>query len=80
MLTDEDPYDEGDVTVIGPECFAARDGSVVSWRGENYVPQPEVERLRKAGRRVIDRFDAGRTLADAIDDLRDAIADTGEER
>lgn len=26
----------GDVTTIGPECFAAADGSVISWKGENY--------------------------------------------
>jgi hypothetical protein len=33
------PYQEGDVTVIGPECFAKRDRSVLSWQGDNYVPQ-----------------------------------------
>jgi hypothetical protein len=35
------PHDEGDTTVIGPECFAAKDGSVLNWRGQNYVPQPD---------------------------------------
>jgi hypothetical protein len=35
------PRDEGDVTIIGPECFAAKDGSVLNWRGVNYVPQPD---------------------------------------
>lgn len=35
----EYPYDEGDVTVIGPRCFANRDGSVLNWGGVNYVPQ-----------------------------------------
>jgi hypothetical protein len=35
------PRDEGDTTVIGPECFAAKDGSVLNWRGQNYVPQPD---------------------------------------
>lgn len=24
---------------IGPECFGLADGSIVCWRGENYVPQ-----------------------------------------
>lgn len=33
---DRYPREEGDVIVIGPECFAAKDGSVLSWRGENY--------------------------------------------
>lgn len=39
---DESPelvQDDSDVTVIGPECFAAADGSVLSWKGVNYVPQ-----------------------------------------
>ena len=30
---------EEEFTVIGPECFVAADGSVLSWRGVNYVPQ-----------------------------------------
>ena len=38
------PYEDGDVTVIGPECFAAADGSVVCWRGENYTPQQPTTR------------------------------------
>ena len=27
------------MTVLGPECFVRRDGSVLSWKGTNYVPQ-----------------------------------------
>lgn len=35
------PYEDGDFLVIGPECFTRLDDhSVISWRGENYVPQP----------------------------------------
>lgn len=33
------PYGDGDVTVLGPECFITNDGSVLNWRGENFVPQ-----------------------------------------
>jgi len=35
---------------IGPECFALRDGSLLSWRGQNYVPQqpPFRERLHRS--------------------------------
>lgn len=33
------PYRDGDVTVLGPEIFASPDGQVISWKGENYVPQ-----------------------------------------
>jgi hypothetical protein len=41
----EYPYEEGDVVVLGPEIFAAKDGGVISWKGENFVPQavPEPE-------------------------------------
>jgi hypothetical protein len=28
-----------DIIDIGPECFAAADGSVICWRGQNYTPQ-----------------------------------------
>lgn len=33
------PYRDGAVVVIGPQCFASEDGSVLSWRGENYYPR-----------------------------------------
>jgi hypothetical protein len=36
----------GGIVDIGPECFALRDGSVLSWRGENYVPQRLTVRVR----------------------------------
>lgn len=35
------PYEEGDTIVLGPEIFAAKDGSVLNWKGQNYVPQKE---------------------------------------
>lgn len=35
----EFPREEGDAIVIGPECFAAKDGEVLNWRGVNYVQQ-----------------------------------------
>lgn len=31
---------------IGPECFALQDGSLLSWKGQNYVPQKESLRVR----------------------------------
>lgn len=34
------PYVEGDTIVIGPQCFADTEGTVVCWRGVNYVRQP----------------------------------------
>lgn len=35
----EYPYVDGDATVLGPQTFASADGSVISWKGVNYVPQ-----------------------------------------
>jgi hypothetical protein len=40
------PYDDGDVTVIGPECFALKDGSVLCWRGQNWTLQRKSLRVR----------------------------------
>ena len=37
------PYMDGGTTVLGPEVFAK--GSVLSWKGENYVPQEQVRAL-----------------------------------
>lgn len=31
--------DHQEIVTIGPECFAHADGSVLSWKGVNYVPQ-----------------------------------------
>jgi hypothetical protein len=36
----------GGIVDIGPECFGLRDGSVLSWRGENYTPQKPTLRVR----------------------------------
>lgn len=42
----------GGIVDIGPECFALKDGSVLSWRGENYVPQKPTLRVRVHNWRV----------------------------
>lgn len=36
MSQKEYPYEEGDTIVLGPEIFASKDRSVISWQGENY--------------------------------------------
>ena len=41
----EYPFPSGDVLVLGPELIAEPDGSVLSWKGQNYVPQAEVKKL-----------------------------------
>jgi hypothetical protein len=38
--------DAGGIVEIGSECFGLADGSVLSWRGENYVPQKATLRVR----------------------------------
>jgi hypothetical protein len=40
---EEPVQDDPNITVIGPECFATADGSVLNWKGTNYVPQGEPE-------------------------------------
>lgn len=39
----EFPYQDGDVTVLGPEIFASKDDTVICWRGTNYVRQDVTE-------------------------------------
>ncbi|MEU1497271.1 hypothetical protein [Streptomyces sp. NPDC005732] len=34
------PYQDGDVTVLGPAVFASADGEVISWAGANYSRRP----------------------------------------
>ncbi|MGW5636472.1 hypothetical protein [Streptomyces sp. NPDC003832] len=61
------PYEDGDVTVLGPEIFAAADSKTISWKGENYVPQ---KRLRLA-------HQARRAKEHQLDDIRRALCDIG---
>ena len=42
----------GGIVDIAPECFALADGSVLSWRGENYVQQKPTLRVRLHNWRV----------------------------
>lgn len=37
---------DGPTVVIGPECFAKHDRSVLSWQGQNFIPQ-SVRRRRR---------------------------------
>ena len=38
---DRYPYPDGETVVLGPEIFAAKDGSVICWKGVNYTPQDD---------------------------------------
>lgn len=33
------PFKDGDAIILGPGVFIANDGSVLNWRGVNYLPQ-----------------------------------------
>lgn len=61
------PYEDGDVTVLGPEIFVDADGKVISWKGANFVPQ---NRLRLA-------HEARRRKEDMLDGIRRALCDVG---
>jgi hypothetical protein len=41
MIRDAYPKQLGDITLIGPDCYAQADGTVLNWQGRNYIPQPE---------------------------------------
>lgn len=45
--TPEYPYLDGDTVVLGPEIFASQDGSVVCWKGDNYVEQTGLTMVQK---------------------------------
>jgi hypothetical protein len=58
---DEYPHENGDVIVLGPQVFVSRDGAVLNWKGRNYVPQAERDRLRavvEAARMVLTVIDS----------------------
>ncbi|MFB6934559.1 hypothetical protein [Streptomyces chartreusis] len=61
------PYEDGDVTVLGPETFVDATGKVISWRGANFVPQ---NRLRLA-------HEARRRKEGMLDGIRRALCDVG---
>lgn len=47
MLTDGERISRaGGIVDIAPGCFGLADGSLISWRGENYVPQKPTLRVR----------------------------------
>jgi len=52
------PHADGEFTVLGPEIFASSDGAVISWKGENYMRQPEPERRTQLRPRSAVAFNA----------------------
>jgi inosine-uridine nucleoside N-ribohydrolase len=64
----EYPYQDGDVTVLGPETFASKDDTVISWRGNNYVRHQDIQP-------TTDGLTAGaiQELASAVRDLSSSI-------
>lgn len=66
------PRKDGPFTVIGPECFAAEDGSVLSWRGRNYVPQEGSAARTNAAMRSTEK---GETMTEELPALPDATVE-----
>lgn len=61
------PHQDGDVTVLGPEVFASKDNTVISWRGTNYVRHDENQQPHYL------TPDALYELASAVRDLASAL-------
>lgn len=65
----EFPYSDGDNLILGPECFVAKDGSVISWKGANYVPQDLLTR-DQARERLKLPVDDSPAHAAAVEDVK----------
>lgn len=46
MKNESDIKSIDSIVSIGPDCFGLADGSLLSWKGQNYVPQRESLRVR----------------------------------
>ena len=61
------PYSENGVIVLGPECFVRPDGSVLSWKGTNYVPQTTHEDIFIGSEEIV----PGVTVNEAVQAVRE---------
>lgn len=46
-VTEQDvmyPHNAGEITILGPDIFISKDGSVISHKGQNYYPDSEITR------------------------------------
>lgn len=43
------PYEDGDMTVIGPSVFADADEGVISWKGDNYYLRQKTDKVKEDG-------------------------------
>src|SRR5437868_14678023 len=74
------PHENGDTIVLGPQCFVAVDGSVLSWKGVNYVPQ-EVPEALPAAPAVLDEHETPQGEPhEYVEATPQAIADTVNEQ
>ena len=72
------PYTEGDLVVIGPECFT--DGTVISFKGANYIDQYKMIQLESAVKAALDELgvpgpDYPAPVANAVEILRAALTE-----
>lgn len=68
--TEQFPRREGGLTIIGPECFT--DGTVISYRGENYERQTRLRDARGALRALVEGIDH-ETIVPEDEPLRTAL-------
>jgi hypothetical protein len=61
------PYADGDVTALGPEVFADKTGSVICWKGVNYVRQDDLHQAHERRR----------AKEQQLDGIRRALCDIG---
>ena len=63
------PYDENGVINLGPECFVRHDGSVLNWRGVNYVLQGTHEDIFMGNEEIT----PGVTVNEAVNAVRSGM-------
>jgi hypothetical protein len=74
------PHEDGDTIVLGPQCFVAVDGSVLSWQGRNYVPQGVSEELPAAPAVLDEHATPEGEPHEYVEATPQAIADTVNEQ
>lgn len=74
-MDEQYPHESGDVIVLGPQVFVSCDGTVLNWKGRNYVPQAERDRTSPAVAHIIALSLTRAEVAEAERDRRGAVVD-----
>lgn len=66
---------------IGPECFASTSGSLICWRGRNYIPQDEYEaHMRARNVEISELVQALANRAVEVEELRQTLVELAPAR